>query len=1079
MEIKCELKNEDFFNDKTWIDYSKIYGHAFDDYDYLDWKLNGWSSGTDISILLCDLWFKSEDWKSEMNEKEKKFDILIKSLGFYFNDKKEWNESIMKKARGCLIKRILYEIEMMINETDDKTKVNLIEPWIVSVILPEGWNDEIWLNDLFYLRGLLKLMDGFSEKNTFELIQNRIEYFSNLVSKIEECLSGPVSDNFGYRILDFQKGLRWIENEHFQNWMEKKKQRIKTKLEEFVVCLFHYFKISLKLKHYELGECFNEFVKLWINYELEYLKTKNDSLSQDKFLKISNWFQNNQKNNNSNNDSISNHIFNFAIRPYVFSRFFPNVKSIEILKKKYQRKLNFYGTLRKKNQGVGEKLTESQFISCLLFDISCMKNSSSIAFKENYSKSWLANPAYIIPDTDKLTIYYPLHLFVLRDWIYGHIEWKRNRINYLELLPPLEGIPKRFFPHKSHFDVSSMYFIFDDNEILLDKDGMENYIIQWNEYYNFILCLSNLSENYKPKWIIPNLIQGKTFNSLIQKNYPSNEIIKTNEIRNELFIEKSETIKDCPILCGFYSLENCKNNDNFGISSFFVVKLPSIDSFELRKIPIDFTQTFEKRNGIIYLDHPNSLNWNIDLSRFFHKLFYWIDKTIKQLSLPEIVKPNENIKLIEYINSIDINLIPWDYCKSLEYLKNGKLSAFEWFEICIKLNQIFKNNDKNNAKIYDKIEIKLKNENVRIESLIEFYDYCQSLDSTFKILLPIPSNRFEKDQDELYLNHIKKLGYKILEGNPDIILWRENYWIKMINDFYEFNKDPIQIQLENFNRLSLNHSLQFKFNSESCLKDKKLIEKCANYFSYLSNWEKFLFNLPSKQESNNNNKNNDLSCILKNNLICKKIPPLLYEITNEDKLQFIYKEILDRLSLYKFTDKHSSIHIFPISDLHLYRLEKEYKESKINSDLNEENIELTKTIELERNYFEQFLDRLKNLQMLNNDQNDFHTLENMGKLQLMEMNPELLKKKVFYLLNLSKFQFFKQQKIQSIPFIDPRSIPPLKSFQHFLSLNDLSKEIENMDQEMKKYLRLHISLLQNENSKFYHSLQQQIQKIDI
>ena len=52
----------------------------------------------------------------------------------------------------------------------------------------------------------------------------------------------------------------------------------------------------------------------------------------------------------------------------------------------------------------------------------------------------------------------------------------------------------------------------------------------------------------------------------------------------------------------------------------------------MRKIPIDFTQNYEKKEGIIYLDSPSNINWNQSLSLFFHKIFYYIDQTTKDLS---------------------------------------------------------------------------------------------------------------------------------------------------------------------------------------------------------------------------------------------------------------------------------------------------------------------------------------------------------------------------------------------------------------------------------------------------------------
>lgn len=438
---------------------------------------------------------------------------FAKSKGIFFDELSDENKKI---ARGCLFRLILnrYRIINRLrfskfeNEVENLRDVmlNLFEqvdafscfkelqeiekrekqisdaendPNLVSLlvpVLPRGFDDSIFLDDRVYFCPLIGLLGSRTKQVILEV--------KTWISLIPKCLDSPFFSDFEWIILDPDFGLKFETIDGRRESEETSCSKAISLLERITVCLYHFTKTRSKdstvtdRETNQVGRCYRDFVDLWVSSRKKLLAKSNArSISDIKFDKLI-------------SSSLERGSFTLLAVDFddeLIRTMFPSIGGFQDLVQMYSGKLNLLSNLKKKNQEELIPLTPSEKLLSILFDLSCLKNSSLRTFKDIYGKSWLANPAYVVPDSIKVQVKHSLHILVLRDWLKLYSCFKRtNPFQTKKFCSPCP-IPARFLNDPSYFDVSKLYYGFvDRGEGILrpmDPEEIRSCVEEWKIKY--------------------------------------------------------------------------------------------------------------------------------------------------------------------------------------------------------------------------------------------------------------------------------------------------------------------------------------------------------------------------------------------------------------------------------------------------------------------------------------------------------------------------------------------------------------------------------------------------------------------
>lgn len=419
---------------------------------------------------------------------------LFKSKGFFFDDLSQENKTI---ARECFIQCALNRYSILIKDEflqmfsgsrnlmyeglsskmislfenndasvcfeklDEISKheqsISLNEPFskefpFVVPALPKGFDYSIFSDERIYFVTLIGLF-----RKKVDRVWMQLQMDSNNVRK---AIQSPQFSDYGWMSIDLDKGIKFRSIDEHQDFEEVFSREKINVLERIVVSLYHFTKSKSKDPTFpekdclQVGFCYEEFVKLWISKKKEIynklIESKKLNDVETQFIKF----------RTSSLDQGSCALLALEFEDELIREMFPSVQNFEQLSLMYANKLNLYSNLRKKNQEIGSPLNQSEKLLCILFDLSCLKNSSLKAFKEIYGKSWLANPAYVVPDSPKVQVKHSLHIFILKDWLRLFASLKTSNPFETKKFCHISPIPARFLNDPNYFDVAKLYFGF-------------------------------------------------------------------------------------------------------------------------------------------------------------------------------------------------------------------------------------------------------------------------------------------------------------------------------------------------------------------------------------------------------------------------------------------------------------------------------------------------------------------------------------------------------------------------------------------------------------------------------------------
>jgi len=995
----------------------------------------------------------------------------------------------------------------------------------ISMTLPDGFDSRILLEDRIYFVLFLSIFG----KNISKFINVKITSLD-----VRECIKMPRFLDYQWLNLDPLSGIDYRTiDEHMiyeQNFCQ---QRFKL-LEKVVLCLYHFTKQKAKDKNVtkeeqsKFGWCYQEFFKL--------LKSKQESLLLERLSSESIGIAEKRLKSflleRLNKGSKSLIVIEFDDK--LLQSIFPEIKTFDELISNYKGKLNVYSKLKKKNDQEGCDLDNSEKMLCLLFDISCLKNSSLQMFKEVYGKSWLANPSYVVPNTIKVQVKHTLHINVLKDWLRLYYTFKKPNILETKTFCQIRPIPSRFLNDPFYFDVSKLYFGFvqsDDNSIRpLDPNEIRSLVDQWKKKYSYDVdsCFLTEDESLECKNSSCPLITLEEQVLNTDEKELLNQILYIGQFRNVSSVSpKIEECKDSkqeidvPLTPKVIEsdqdgktqvltiendsmdvLESNKNLTNqyscvesnhsnlpvwvspyydsefkrLCISSYHLVRLPSQSAFDIRLNPLDhFNNPIESLSNakIVCLLPPSQEEWNTTLWNRVCKSIFWLDfvKSSKGKEYYQTVVPQST--LIETVDDW------YNKVGQNDTLKESKHCWLLWKAGNLAISDLIKEIWKQFVFITSDRSKTEEEETYVFDSkkCLSIFESWRSLDDRPRILPPLPSSFFENEQDpdQSFLDHLKILGYLSTQAN-EFIPCRliEGYWNQIVRNFYGVSEDALQTKLIKLNHITIDHLFSLIYFDPK--QKDQLFSECISLISSLPTFERLLFwfflskTLLRSDPLFTNYKN------IGTDFECENSNYYLFEGSESVKLiASQWKQLHQFFSKEKDSKVLDSFYAF--SDLYIYRVSQQIKflETKLSVCKTDSIDDKCNLLKIEKSTYETMLINMKALQTLSKRNVMKEGLKNLGPLFLKKLDPFIIKTKLFDYL----FEDIQNLKPKSnIPFLDPRLIP---DFSNFIIPTNEKEEfiIQSYKSKRQKFIILHTELLKIENSTIYSTLRQKAKDFDL